>query len=103
MPDETRIDAAFEGVVRRAYSIDAEHVVLVFERYAGDVDIGESLAVTPTIGTSSVACVTSVAWGSAFHADDPPLTLVVAGLKGDAEYAGATVMRVATPGAGSRA
>ena len=94
MSDETPEGLPFKATVRRAYSIEAKQVVLILERYEGDVEVGEWVEIAQRDGTRGAAKVASVAWGSAFHADDPPLTLVVSGLPSDAIDAGADVVGV---------
>ena len=85
----------FEGTVRRAHSIEPGHVVLILERYAGDIDVGDSIAVSYEGAVTQVR-VSNLAWGSAFGKEDPPLTLVVVGLPPDGKFAGAKLASVAS-------
>jgi hypothetical protein len=94
MADETPEPTPFKATVRRAYSIEARQVVLILERYEGDTEVGDWVEVAQRDGTRAAARVASVAWGSAFHADSPPLTLVVTGLAGAAVDAGADVIGI---------
>jgi hypothetical protein len=78
----------FEGTVRRSHSMEPGSVVLVLERYVGDIDTGDF--VTVTLGeTSTRVQVATMAWGSSFGYESPPLTLVVTGLDGSVSYVGA--------------
>jgi hypothetical protein len=87
---------SFKARVRRAYSIEKQQV-LILERYEGDVEVGEWVAVDRPDGTRAIARIASLAWGSAFRADDPPLTLVVEGLKGYEPIGGSEVIGVPAP------
>ncbi|MBW2460048.1 MAG: hypothetical protein JRH11_00280 [Deltaproteobacteria bacterium] len=72
----------FKAAVRRAYALDGQRVLILELGYRGDVVPGEQVDVTT--GDRVVrATVANVAWGSAFHAKDTPLTLVVTGLDED--------------------
>ncbi len=57
-------------------------MLILQEGYEGDVEAGDALEVTMPDGPARVQ-VATVAWGSAFHAESPPLTLVVEGLDAD--------------------
>jgi hypothetical protein len=72
----------FEAKVRRSYPIEGKRVLILEDSYRGDVEVGDVLEVGMASGVAR-AEVASVAWGSAFHADSPPLTLVVSGLEAD--------------------
>ena len=87
----------FEGTVRRSYAMEATSIVLVIDRYAGDIEVGDVLAVVHE-GRTQRARVATVAWGSSFGADAVPLTLVVAGIDADADYAGASLTGADAPG-----
>jgi hypothetical protein len=69
----------FKAKVRRAYPLDGKRVLILQEDYEGDIEAGDTLEVTMPDGPAKVQ-VATVAWGSAFHAESPPLTLVVEGL-----------------------
>jgi hypothetical protein len=88
---------AFRGRVRKAYPL-GEHRALVFDdQYEGDIESGDRLSVDLGGGASATVEVVSLAWGSAFRADSPPLTLVVNGLD-DEKVEGAEVRILAEPG-----
>lgn len=87
-PEETT--RPFEGVVRRSHVIEAGSVVLVMERYDGDVEVGMLLVATHE-GARHEVRVRTVAWGSAFGVEAIPLTLVVTGLADGVSYAGASI------------
>lgn len=76
------MSAGFEAKVRRSYPIEDKRVLILEDDYAGDIEVGDALEIAMTTGVVHVT-VASVAWGSAFHADSPPLTLVVSGLEAD--------------------
>ena len=73
--------APFAGVVQRSYALEGNHVLIIDASYEGDAEIGTWIEVE-LAGGSGQAQVKSVAWGSAFDAQSPPLTLVVSGLTG---------------------
>lgn len=78
----------FEGVVRRSHSVEPGSVVLVLERYAGDIDVGDFVVVT--LGeTKKRVKVATMAWGSSFGYESPPLTLVVSDLDESVSWVGA--------------
>lgn len=83
----------FEATVRPAYAIEPGHVVLILERYTGDVDVGDSIAVSHD-GRAAEARVVNVAWGSTFGVEASPLTLVVAGLPRDGAFVGASLTSI---------
>lgn len=72
----------FEAKVRRSYAMDDKRVLVLEDDYRGEIDVGETVEVVLPDGARR-AEVATVAWGSAFHADSPPLTLVVSGLEID--------------------
>lgn len=91
------VDAAqFKATVRRAYSVEGKQV-LILDRYEGDVDVGEWVEAVRPDGERVKAKIASVAWGSAFRADDPPLTLVVDGFGGYEPGGGAEIVGVPSP------
>ena len=89
----------FSATVQRTYMI-ADRRVLVLERgYQGDIDAGDWIEIGG--GDASIrAQVVSVAWGSAFHATDPPLTLVVQPDREGIPAEGAAVRSTTGPGDG---
>ncbi len=72
--------AGFRGKVKRAYTLKGQRVLILEKDLAGEVNGGEWIEVNLPSGEHQRARVASVAWGSAFHAEDSPLTLVVEGL-----------------------
>lgn len=86
MADEAHVP--FEGVVRRSHAMEPGSVVLVLERYTGDIDAGDFVVVT-LAETSARVKVATMAWGSSMGYESPPLTLVVGGLDGSVSYVGA--------------
>jgi hypothetical protein len=75
-----------------------EHRALILDHeYEGEVESGEWLEVILPSGDSTMVQVVSLAWGSAFRADSPPLTIVVQGL-GEAAADGAEVRGAELPG-----
>ena len=86
----------FKATVRRAYSVEGKQV-LILDRYEGDVDVGEWVEAVRPDGARARAKIASVAWGSAFRAEDPPLTLVVDGFAGYEPGKGSEIVGVASP------
>jgi hypothetical protein len=87
---EAESPVPFEATVRRSKMIEPGRTVMVIERYEGEIDSGDALEVV--LGEARTeASVITVAWGSGFGAEATPLTLVVSGLDGDVDYAGATL------------
>ncbi len=84
---------AFKAKVRRAYPLDGKRVLILQDGYEGDIEAGDILQVTMPDGPAKVQ-VATVAWGSAFHAESPPLTLVVEGLE-DNPAEGAAISGIA--------
>jgi hypothetical protein len=80
----------FTGTVRRSHPMEPGSMVLVLERYAGDVDVGDEVVVVRG-GTETRVKVAQMAWGSSFGLEAPPLTLVVTGLDDTLGYAGVTL------------
>lgn len=81
----------FTGSVRRSHAMEPGSVVLVLERYAGDIEVGDTIVVVSSAGEMR-AKVATLAWGSSFGHEAPPLTLVVKGLDGSADYAAASLV-----------
>lgn len=86
MDDEPHVP--FEGIVRRSHAMEPGSVVLVLERYVGDIDAGDFVTVVMGETRARVKVVT-MAWGSSFGYESPPLTLVVSELDGSVSYVGA--------------
>lgn len=74
------MNESFRGKVRRAYAMNDQQVLVLEDGYTGDIEIGQSLKVSGAEGEQEGKIV-NLAWGSAFHAESPPLTLVVEGLR----------------------
>ncbi len=72
--------APFAGVVQRSYALEGNHVLIIDASYQGEAEIGAWIEVELPDGDPGTAQIKSVAWGSAFDAQSPPLTLVVRGL-----------------------
>ena len=78
----------FVGTLERCYALDGNHVLILRESYEGEIEIGDWVTVDSAEGDSSSSSsskalrgrIKSIAWGSAFDAQSPPLTLVVEGL-----------------------
>lgn len=68
-------------------------MLVLEEGYTGGVEPGDEVRVLLPTGELRVH-VTSVAWGSAFDADSPPLTLVTDGPPDAAFVPGADVLGV---------
>ena len=85
----------FKAKVKRAYPLKDRRVLVLAPDVHGDVEAGAFVDVGLPSGEVRRARVESVAWGSAFHAEDSALTLVVEGLRdGDEPAAGAEVRGV---------
>lgn len=72
----------FKAKVRRAYPLEGKRVLILQDGYEGDVEAGDAVEVVLPAGAVR-GQVATVAWGSAFHAESPPLTIVVTGLDAD--------------------
>jgi hypothetical protein len=86
----------FRGKVKRAYTLKGQRVLVLEKELAGDVVGGEWIEVDHPSGEPRQGRIASVAWGSAFQADESPLTLVVEGL-GDHEPAPGDEVRTSQP------
>ncbi|MFO0683616.1 MAG: hypothetical protein U0234_16275 [Sandaracinus sp.] len=89
--DDDEVAKPFEGLIRRSHVIEPGSVVLVMERYDGDVEVGTVLVAVHERARIEVR-VKTVAWGSAFGVEAIPLTLVVTGLADGVSYAGASLV-----------
>ncbi|MEM9190950.1 MAG: hypothetical protein AAGF12_17325 [Myxococcota bacterium] len=86
----------FTGVLERSYVLGSQRVLLFGVGYSGDIETGDWITIEVAGGESTVKVV-NLAWGSAFHAKTPPLTLVVEGLLDHAPEPGAKAVRVPAP------
>ncbi|MCA9610958.1 MAG: hypothetical protein KC619_35435 [Myxococcales bacterium] len=84
----------FQATLRQHYALEEVDLLVLEETYVGDVGPGDELTVALPDGTEAAFTVHDLAWGSAMNAHNPPLTLIVKGLKGAHPVAGAIV---ATP------
>ena len=76
--------APFRATVRQVYRLTDTQLVVLKEDYEGDVGPGDEIELQLREGTAK-AKVVDLAWGSAFQANEPPLTLIVKGLPEGAE------------------
>lgn len=63
--------------VRRTYRLSGKRLLLLDDTYEGGVEGGDWIELTAPSGRTTQVQVESVAWGSAFKASNPPLTLIV--------------------------
>ncbi len=63
------------GTVRRFFFLDGKWMLVLEDGYSGGVEPGEQVRVNLPSG-AIVIRVENVAWGSAFDAQSPPLTLI---------------------------
>lgn len=98
--DDEEPHVPFDGVVRRSHGMEPGSVVLVLERYTGDLEVGDEVVLAHE-GKEVRVKVVTLAWGSSFRDESPPLTLVVAPLEPGDGYAGATLKGDARPSAHS--
>ena len=87
---------AFRATVRKAYPMGEHRALVLDDQYEGDIESGDRLAVDLPGGAHATVEVVSLAWGSAFRADSPPLTLVVDGLD-DQKVDGAEIRIIGEP------
>ena len=83
--------ARFTGTVRQHYHLEAYDLLVLETDYRGDVGPGDALSVELPAGERAEIEVHDVAWGSALTADNPPLTLIVKGLRGREPAPGARI------------
>lgn len=69
----------FGATLRQHYRL-TDTDLLVLDEYEGDVGTGDVLAVELPGGRKASFSVHDLAWGSAYNAASPPLTLIVKGL-----------------------
>ena len=65
----------FKGIVGRTYVLQGDRV-LIMKSYEGDIAPGDVVEVELPTGNAAIT-IKKVAWGSAFNAESPPLTLIV--------------------------
>ena len=82
---------SFRGRVRKTYPMGEHRALVLQDEYEGDVGVGERVAVALPSGQSAEVEVVQLAWGSAFRASSPPLTLIVTGLGEELPQEGAEV------------
>ena len=87
----------FAAKVLRTYLLEERRVLVLDDGYAGDIEAGDWVEVGLPDGATARGQIATVAWGSAFHAEDPPLTLVVTGLGEVPPEAGAAISGVSGP------
>lgn len=83
----------FRATVRQVYRLQDTHLLVLEEDYEGDVGPGDRLEVKLPGGATATTKVRDLAWGSAFHADNPPLTLIVDLVQPEEPQAGAAIVR----------
>ena len=70
-------EPGFRATVRQVYRLQDTHLLVLQEDYRGDVGPGDGLEIELSSGEIARTTVRDLAWGSAFHAENPPLTLIV--------------------------
>ena len=84
----------FRATLRQHYRL-SENNLFVLESYSGDITPGDHLEVDLPDGSTMDFRVHDLAWGSAFNAATPPLTLIVKNLPADkVPITGATIRPV---------
>ncbi len=71
------MDDRLRATVRRTYRLPGKRLLLLEDSYTGGVEAGERVEVELPGGALTEVAVEGVAWGSAFTAENPPLTLIV--------------------------
>lgn len=84
----------FHATVRQVYRLADSLLLVLEEDYRGDIGPGDRLDVDISGGRTVRTTVKDLAWGSAFHASNPPLTLIVDLIDGDEPGPGAIVRPV---------
>lgn len=87
----------FKATVQRSYWLEGRAVLVLDHGYEGDIEQGEWVEIAQAEAGGRRGQVATVAWGSAFQATDPPLTLVVEGLDGELPEGGAAVRGAEAP------
>lgn len=85
----------FHATIRQVYRLQDTHLLVLHEDYRGDIGPGDRLEVELTNGETARTRVRDLAWGSAFHASNPPLTLIVDLVEPEEPKAGGSVRPVA--------
>lgn len=70
-------EPGFCATVRQVYRLQDTHLLVLEEDYRGDVGPGDGIEIELASGEIARTKVRDLAWGSAFHAQNPPLTLIV--------------------------
>ncbi len=65
------------AVVRRTYRLPGKRLLLLEDSYQGGIEAGEWVEIGMPDGEKLRAKVEGVAWGSAFSAENPPITLIL--------------------------
>lgn len=86
----------FFAKIRRVYRLADTQLVVLEEGYEGDVGPGDRLEVELPGDETARIEVKDLAWGSAFKADQPPLTLIVTGLEEGREPPAGAPIRAAS-------
>jgi len=73
----------FVAKVLRSYRLGHRPVLLLQDGYKGDISAGDWVEIMLPKGKRVPLPVETVAWGSAFQANDPPLSLVLGAFDGD--------------------
>jgi hypothetical protein len=81
----------FHATVRQVYRLQDSHLLVLEEDYRGDIGPGDRLEIGLPSGRTARTEVRDLAWGSAFHAHNPPLTLIVELVEDEEPQAGAIV------------
>ena len=84
-------DRGFRATVRQVYRLQDKHLLVLEEDYRGDIGPGDRLEVELPSGANARTEVRDLAWGSAFHATNPPLTLIVDPIEAEEPRPGASV------------
>ncbi|MBZ0115854.1 MAG: hypothetical protein K8H88_02580 [Sandaracinaceae bacterium] len=87
----------FSATVLRAYRLDGRPVLLFEDGYQGDIAQDEWVELALASGKRVSMQVESVAWGSAFNAADPPLSLVLRPTDVELPPKGSQVRGIAAP------
>ena len=86
----------FEATLERSYLMGEQRIMVIGNQYSGDIGQGDWVEVAQPTGAAEKGKVVSVAWGSAFHAESPPLTLILVGLNTEPKT-GATIRATTVP------
>jgi hypothetical protein len=64
------------ATVRRTYRLPGKRLLLLEDSYEGGVETGDWIQIGLPDGRQLRARIDGVAWGSAYSAENPPLTLI---------------------------